>query len=276
MIYLLPALEWKMKPFFIFCMLFISLQAKASWELDVKYFPQETQVKIKVIRWDVDDSSRHPLRGCWDPIAASDRRCRLYIRYENGETHGGSIGTPFDMGKEASDLRTMGELAALFARKGYLNQERIAGAQLMGRRNCFSLGYMHPAGYLVHVPGAAMDCTFPEITPTYCSIAEPYIELAHGSVSSEGVNGHTVSHSFRVACNNDFKVLIVAQDRKGDLPLGGGITSQLKVNGADLGAGHAEVVGPAGKSFMLSSTLSGSPSGAGEFQGSKVIMLALP
>jgi len=276
MIYLLPALEWKMKPFFIFCMLFISLQAKASWELDVKYFPQDDQVRVKVIRWDVDDSSRNLLYNCWDPIAASDQRCRLFIGYDNAEHHGVTIGAPFDMGKEVSDLRTMGAVAAVFARKGYLNQERRGGAQLMGRKNCFSLAWKFPNGFTGPLPNGAVDCALPEITPTYCSIREPYIELDHGSVTSEGVNGHTVSHSFKAACNNDFKVLIVAQDGKGDLPLGGGITSQLKVNGADLGAGHVAVVGPAGKSFTLSSTLSGSPSGAGEFQGSKVIMLALP
>ncbi|EMH4218114.1 MrpH family fimbial adhesin [Serratia marcescens] len=274
MIYILPALEWKMKPFFIFCMLFISLQVKASWELDVKYFPEVNQVKVKVIRWDVDDSSPNPLSRCWNPIAASDERCRLYIEVDNEERHD-VFGAPFNMGKEASDLRTMGELAALFARKGYLNQERTKGAQFMGRRNCFALGRYAPTG-LGPLPGGAVDCALPEITPTYCTIKEPYIELDHGSVTSDGVNGHTASNSFSVACNNDFKVLIVAQGGKGDLPLGGGITSQLKVNGDDLGTGHAQVVGPAWKTFTLSSTLSGSPSGAGEFQGSKVIILSLP
>lgn len=265
-----------MKPFFIFCMLFISLQAKASWELDVKYFPQDNQVRVKVIRWDVDDSSRNLLRGCWDPMAASDAGCRLFIGYDNEDRGGSVVGAPFNMGKEVSDLRTMGELAAVFARKGYLNQERSGGGQFMGRKNCFALAWQYATGVIGPIPGGAVDCALPEITPTYCSIREPYIELDHGSVTSEGVNGHTVSHSFSAACNNDFKVLIVAQDGKGDLPLGGGITSHLKVNGADLGAGHVAVVGPAGKSFTLSSTLSGSPSGAGEFQGSKVIMLALP
>ncbi len=275
MIYILPTLGWKMKPFFIFCMLFISLQAKASWELDVQYFPQDDQVRVKVIRWDVDDSSRNLLRGCWDPIAASDARCRLLIAYDN-EDRVSELAKPFNMGKEVSDLRTMGEVAALFARKGYLNQEKFGGGQLMGRRNCFSLAWKYPNGFPGPLPNGAVDCALPEITPTYCSIREPYIELDHGSVTSDGVNGHTVSNSFSAACNNDFKVLIVAQGGKGDLPLGGGITSHLKVNGDDLGTGHAEVVGPAWKTFTLSSTLSGSPSGAGEFQGSKVIILSLP
>ncbi|MGP2965698.1 MULTISPECIES: MrpH family fimbial adhesin [Serratia] len=265
-----------MKPLFIFCMLFISLQAKASWELDVKYFPQDNQVKVNVIRWDVNDSSRNLLYNCWDPIAASDQRCRLFIAFDNEERGATLLGEPFNMGKEVSGLRTMGEVAAVFARKGYLNQERSGGAQLIGRRNCFALAWKYPTGFHGPLPNGAVDCALPEITPTYCSIREPYIELDHGSVTSERVNGHTVSHSFRVACNNNFKVLIVAQGGKGDLPLGGGITSHLKVNGDDLGAGHAEMVGPTGKSFTLSSTLSGFPSGAGEFQGSKVIILSLP
>ncbi|HEJ1075205.1 MULTISPECIES: MrpH family fimbial adhesin [Serratia] len=275
MIYILPALGWKMKPFFIFCMLFISLQVKASWELDVKYFPEVNQVRVNVSRWDVDDSSSNLLYRCWDPIAASDAGCRLFIAYDNEDRVGTTLGAPFNMGKEVSDLRTMGEVAAVFARKGYLNQVRIGGGQLMGRRNCFSLAWKYRTGFTGPLPNGAVDCALPEITPTYCSIREPYIELDHGSVTSDGVNGHTVSRSFSAACNNDFKVLIVAQGGKGDLPLGGGIISHLKVNGDDLGTGHAEVVGPAGKTFTLSSTLSGSPSGVGEFQGSKVIMLAL-
>ncbi|WP_438811713.1 MrpH family fimbial adhesin [Serratia marcescens] len=112
--------------------------------------------------------------------------------------------------------------------------------------------------------------------PTYCSIVEFYIELDHGSVSSNAINGQTVSSTFRATCNQNFELSIIAKDEKGEVPLGGGLISHLTINGDDLGLEHTEVVGPEGKTFVISSTLSGSVSGTGEFQGSKVIILSTP
>ncbi len=264
-----------MKPFLLFFMLIFSLQAKGSWELDVKYSPSVGQYLVKVIRWDVDDSSPNPIRFCYSPVTGNDSRCRIVIYY-NSPTHMSWFNDSFYLGREASDLKTMGELADLFARKGYLNQVLKSYNTSALEQNCYALGYIQNIGQAAPIDGGALNCTMAEIIPTYCSIEEPYIELKHGSVTSKGVNGHTVSSSFRAVCNKDFKLLIVAQDGKGDLQLGGGITSHLKVNGDDLGIGHKAVVGPAGKTFTLSSTLSGSPSGVGEFQGSKVIMLSIP
>ncbi|HGM4804235.1 TPA: hypothetical protein ACKP0Y_000034 [Serratia marcescens] len=265
-----------MKPFLLFFMLIFSLQAKGSWELDVKYSPPAKQYLVKVIRWDVDDSSRNPVRFCYSPMTGDDSKCRIFIYY-NSPLNVGWFNESFYLGREASDLRTMGELADLFARKGYLNREVNSRTSSALEKNCFALAYQQQfVETIVPMDGGALDCTMAEIIPTYCSIEEPYIELDHGSIASDGVNGHTVSSSFRAACNKDFKLLIVAQGGKGDLQLGGGITSHLKVNGDDLGIGHTAVVGPVGKTFTLSSTLSGSPSGVGEFQGSKVIILSIP
>ncbi|MDW7736488.1 hypothetical protein R9X37_14075 [Serratia marcescens] len=264
-----------MKPFLLFFMLIFSLQAKGSWELDVKYSPPAKQYLVKVIRWDVDDSSRNPLLSCYSPMTGDDSRCRIFIYY-NSPLNVGYFDESFYLGREASYLRTMGELADLFARKGYLNRAVNSRYVSALEKHCYALAYQLLSGPIVPMDGGALDCTMAEIIPTYCSIEEPYIELDHGSIASDGVNGHTVSSSFRAACNKDFKLLIVAQGGKGDLQLGGGITSHLKVNGDDLGIGHEAVVGPAGKTFTLSSTLSGSPSGVGEFQGSKVIILSIP
>ncbi|MEL5445951.1 hypothetical protein [Serratia ureilytica] len=264
-----------MKYLFFISMLFFSLQAKGSWELDAQYIPSLNQFKVKVIRWDTDDRTFNPLYGCYDPVSGSDRRCNLYIREDTATSHGDWFNESFYV-REASDLRTVGEVAALFARKGYLNKEVYSHGVTQFRKNCFSLAYRAVTGALPSVPGGVMDCTRGEIIPTYCSIAEPYIELDHGTVSSNAINRQTVSSTLRASCNQNFKLAIIAQDGTGEVQLGGGLTSHLTVNGDDLSVGHMEVVGPEGKTFVISSTLSGSASDTGEFQGSKVIILSTP
>lgn len=97
------------------------------------------------------------------------------------------------------------------------------------------------------ISGADFTCTRVEIIPTFCSIAEPYIELDHGSVSSTANNGQTVSSTFKATCNQNFELSIIAKDEKGEVPLVGGLISHLIVNGDDLGVGYTEVVCRKGK-----------------------------
>ena len=175
-----------------------------------------------------------------------------------------------------SEIKTIGELARAFREKGLLNEKSILfGLNANTHRVCYGLQY-HYRGLRSLMPGGVYKCNGIEIVPTYCSISELYIELNHGAISANAVNGHTVSRSVNASCNTDFKVRISAVDESGVLPLGSGLQSQLKVNGADLGEGYVDTVGPAGKRFTLSSTLSGYTSGTGNFQGSKVIILSMP
>lgn len=255
-------------------LLLISNQVRAAWEIDVKFYPTRKQHLVKIIRWDEDDQTKNILYRC-----KVEGRCILGIyMYHEGSY---DYTDDFPMPEKVSDLQTMGELAKVFREQGYLGKEVWSKIRHYPYVNyCYYLGYYLRSGpsttSMVPVPGGVSDCPTTEIIPTYCSIAEPYIELDHGSLSGDSVNGNTVSKQIHVTCNNDFNLAIRSKDSQGNLSLGRGLNSQLKVNGTDLGIGYSEVVGPSGKTFTLSSTLSGYTSGTGVFQGSSVIILGLP
>ncbi|MEL5308182.1 hypothetical protein [Serratia nevei] len=249
--------------------IFVSFPVAADWELDVKYEPRGHDITIKIKRWDEYDERPNPLYDCLRYDLQAD--CKMTIRYSgfgvgNSEMRGVSF-------KEMSTARTLGDLARVSREKGVVFTGRIPMAE--GERYCFSLTSVW-RGKWNPMPGGVNACSRAEIVPTYCSISEPYIELNHGAINANAINGHTISRSFNVSCNTNYKVLVIAQDLKSVLSLGGGLQSQLKVNDTDLGEGYVTSVGPGGKSLTLTSTLSGYTSGTGNFQGAKVIMLSLP
>ncbi|HEJ6973118.1 TPA: hypothetical protein ACGCBI_000581 [Serratia marcescens] len=255
-------------------LLLITNQVRAAWEMDIKLYPQQKIFKVKVIRWDEDDPAKNILFGC----RTSGMGCMLGIY---GIRDGAYFyDDNFPMPDRVSDMRTMGELARVFREQGYLNKEIRRSAWYPYIDYCFYIGYYVITGpstvSMVPVPGGVSECPKTEILPTFCSITEPYIELNHGSLSGDSVNGNTVSKPIHVTCNNDFNLAIKSKNSQGQLSLGGGLKSQLKVNGTDLGQGYSDVVGPSGKTFTLSSTLSGYTGATGDFQGSSVIILGLP
>ncbi|HFZ1794095.1 TPA: hypothetical protein ACIJX4_003360 [Serratia marcescens] len=247
---------------------FVSFPAAADWELDVKYEPRYHDVTVEIKRWDEYDERPNPLYDCLYSNMQHD--CRMTIRYSG---FGGEYSFDEVSFKEMSTVRTLGDLARVSREKGVVFTKYIPMAE--GYRYCFDFIYIW-RGLRKLMPGGVNACTKAEIVPTYCSISEPYIELNHGAISANAINGHTVSRSFNVSCNTSYKVLVIAQDLKSVLSLGGGLQSQLKVNDTDLGEGYVTSVGPGGKSLTLTSTLSGYTSGTGNFHGSKVIMLSLP
>lgn len=236
--------------------------------------PGRETVFYQIVRWDENDDTPNPLRGCINPTTQNVKDCEVHIAYSGGGT-GWALMFAVSF-REMNDVRTIGELARLFREKGLLNEKsRFTPLNSTTQRICYQLGY-RKSSFSYIMPGGALNCNGVEILPTYCSISELYIELDHGAISADSVNGHTVSKPLRASCNTNFKVRIGAEDGDGVLPLGSGLQSRLKINGADLGAGYIDTVGPGGKSFTLSSTLSGYTGGTGTFQGSKVIMLSLP
>lgn len=261
--------------FMLSTLLLISNQVRAAWEIDVKFYPDYSQHLVKITRWDEDDPAPNPLWSC----EYSGLKCVLGIYARRGGSI--SYSEDFPMPKKVSSLRTMGELAKVFREQGYLGKEIWSKRVGYPYTNyCYYLGMYTLTGggtiSMIPVPGGVLECPTTEIIPTYCKIEEPYIELNHGSLSGDSVNGNTVSKPIHVTCNNNFNLAIRSKDSQGQLSLGGGLKSQLKVNGTDLGLGYSEVVGPAGKTFTLSSTLSGYTNGTGVFQGSSVIILGLP
>ncbi|HGM5475717.1 TPA: hypothetical protein ACKP1C_002984 [Serratia marcescens] len=246
-------------------------QAAASWVIDAQYSPSQKRFIVKVIRWDEYDPARNPLKNC-----RFTSTCKLAFTYSDRSHYIDPFGY-MDM-PEASDLNTMGELAQLFARKGYLNRE-VKSQFGLYEEPCLGLAYpVYSAGSIPYVPlpGGEFECFAPQIDPTYCSIADAYIELNHGTINTNSVNGRVAAKQFRVACNNAFSLAIIAVDKNGSVSLGGGIISHLKINGVDIGSGYLDRIGPEGKTLTLTSTLSGYRGGTGDFQGYKVIMLTLP
>ncbi|HEP1044393.1 TPA: hypothetical protein QIY62_002936 [Serratia marcescens] len=262
-----------------------SFRASAVWELEMRFDPTVitgATSLAKVVRWDINDPTPNPIKGCYNPISGNSERCRILViqRSSGAGGWGPSSGAEyFDMTTEASNLFTMGELGALFAKKGFLNKEmKTSKMNYPYKGYCYSLGYISvgSVGSYLFLPSGKQECVRADIVPTICSIAEPYIELDHGGLNPNQVNGNSVSQSFTVTCNQDFYIRIIAQDSNSTLSLGGGITSHLQVNGTDLGTGYEAVVGPAGKAFTLTSSLSGTPNNFGDFQSSKIILLSLP
>ncbi len=254
----------------IWILFFYSSQATAGWALDVKWTPKNSgRFIVKTTHLDINDPRPSPLRGCF-----SQRTCSVAIQFSGGITAFGWFGEfPLDERKAAAAW-TVGELSQLLIDSGYLNQEFISlNTGGYPDRYCFALMGMYGS---VIIPGADLECTLPEITPNYCEIKEPYVELNHGPLSADKVSGHTIRTSLQVSCNQPYKAIIMAADQSGLLSLGNGLTSQLKVNGVDLGKGYTATFGPTASPVELSSTLSGSPGSYGTFQGAKVIILSLP
>ncbi|EOY5052102.1 PapG chaperone-binding domain-containing protein [Serratia marcescens] len=253
----------------------LSLPIKAEWVLDVKFDPsRDHSIIAKVIRWDETDERPNPIYGCHAVGAWYPGKCKVYIWYEgpSGAAFIGEVSFP-----EMGNPRKVGELARLFREKGYLNREFMLRYVRMPEGATYCITFRASSdGVSRPIPGGIRECTKAEIIPTYCSISELSIELDHGAIGANSVNGNTVSRPFRVSCSNDFKLRIMSEDSSGVLSLGGGLQSQLKVNGVDLDSGFVDTVGSGGKTFTLTSTLSGYSSGTGVFQGSKVMILSLP
>lgn len=246
-------------------------QASASWVLDAQFSPRENRFIVKVLRWDEYDSTPNPLKSC-----GVFGTCQLAFMYSIPMSPMNTF-SPMDI-PEAAGLKTMGELAQVFARKGNINREFKSQTGRFGK-SCLGLAYLVSSGSsmsFIPLPGGSQECFLPQIDPTYCNIADSYIELNHGTIDTNSVNGNVAGKTFRVSCNNNYQVSVVAVDGNGIVALGKGLVSHLKINGVDLGAGYNVRTGPEGNTLVLTSTLSGYSGGTGDFQGYKVIMLTLP
>lgn len=226
----------------------------------------------KLTRWDTQDNTPNPLYGC-----IMGNYCRLLFLQDS---------LFFDEGiffPEIITSKTVGELAQHFIDKGYLNKEFRSRQLSASSKHCITFGYLYeinggqalgPAPF----PGGTQQCYVPEVTPGICDIYAPKLELEHGKITAELVNGHTTQMELTVACTFDYKVQIMSSDRSGSIFFNANkqFRSDLKVNGADLGRGVAVNATPAGTRVTLTSTLNGYDGSIGGFRGSKSIIVSVP
>ncbi|HID9898597.1 hypothetical protein ACI2JW_21490 [Serratia ureilytica] len=231
------------------------------------------QYKATLTRWDVtDESTPNPMYGC-SPLS-----CKIYIHLstENAIMSGGWLALTTDQSQWVSTSKTYAELARR------LGVNRVAIGKLFnvpkGTRYCAALGHTNPrGGGLIYMPGSGFDCMFPAIEPTVCNIPEPIINLMHGTVTSNKVNGHTASAVFHVRCNFPFRVRLRSADEQGSVLFNAadGFRSDLSVNGVSLaGKGLLIDATPAGTSVNITSTLKNYSGRMGDFNGVAVIVIS--
>ncbi|HID9396036.1 TPA: PapG chaperone-binding domain-containing protein [Serratia marcescens] len=247
----------------------------AGWEMHLAFKPVNSSYgnfQAKITSWDAQDSMPNPLYGC----KLSDDRCSLYFAYNN-------VG--FDYGIYFPEIRTsktMGELGSYFISRGFLNKLYSSRQLSPVSPVCFSFGYMFTdpvsgVGGYARLPGG-IQCIAPEVVPNVCDFREKMLELDHGKLRAEVINGNTATAQLTVACTYDFNVRIMSSDRSGTIYFNDKkqFRSDLKVNGVDLGTGLLLKAKPAGTSLTVTSTLNGYDGSVGEFQGSKSIIISLP
>ncbi|WP_274864578.1 hypothetical protein [Serratia marcescens] len=266
---------------FLLLTLWLSQSAYAGWSADIEFFPSatnsgnnENHYTAKLTYWDTNDTTPNPLYGC-------SSLCEVSFFYNDALTNGGQMGKLYF--KEIETSKTIGELATHFARYGYLNREFSSPFGVGNSGACLFFGYWGRVpgaggGYMPTPFPGGMQCVPPVITPTVCDIGEQQLELKHGALRGEDINGNTVSTTMHVKCNFAFKVRVMSSDRSGSIYFNGpqGFRSDLKVDGVNLGKGKVINATPKGATLLLSSTLVGYDGSLGTFNGSKVIIVSLP
>ncbi|OKP49463.1 hypothetical protein A8A12_15165 [Serratia marcescens] len=123
-----------------------------------------------------------------------------------------------------------------------------------------------------------MTCIPPVIHPTACDIREAQLELNHGLLRAEVVNGHSATTTLTAVCNFDFTVRVMSADRNSQVYFTAGrpFRSDLTLDGVPLGQGVVIKATPYGTRLTLRSVLSGYDGGIGRFDGAKTIILSLP
>ncbi|AWC78454.1 hypothetical protein ACJ8IP_14015 [Serratia sp. CY52157] len=260
-------------PFFIY---FYSVNVfSAAWEMKTEYRPINAtygHFVAKIIAWDTEDKTPNPLYGC----NSGQEYC--YLAFVNGNT-------PF-MNKVyfsgVTTSKTLGELGKKFIQNGLLNREyRSKDYDYPNQPHCIYFGYNTPTGNsswgVIRFPGGE-QCRVPEIVPNVCELREPLVELDHGMLRAEVINGSTAEAQLTVACTFNFKVRIMSSDRSGTVYFNDKkqFRSELKLDGVNVGDGLLITATPAGKTLTLTSTLAGYDGSVGEFQGAKSIIISLP
>ncbi|OPJ94289.1 hypothetical protein B1H39_11970 [Serratia marcescens] len=251
-------------------------RTEAAWEMASRYIPLSSDngyFATKIVAWDTQDNAPSPLYDCDKPRKA---KCKLTFAL-------GNQGAPQSFGiPEMTTAKTLGEVAELFIKKGFLNREIPSLYTEPNSPVCISFGFYDAVdlsgatGY-ARLPGG-VQCIVPEVASNVCDIKQPYVELYHGQLRAEVIEGNTATAQLTVACTMAFNVRVMSADRSGTIYFNNAkkFRSELKINGVDAGKGLVFKATPTGTTLTLTSTLLGYDGSIGEYQGSKVIVVSLP
>ncbi|MBH3176156.1 hypothetical protein [Serratia ureilytica] len=262
--------------FFPFLIYLYSVDAfSVAWEMKTEYRPVNATYGYfvaKIVAWDTEDKAPNPLYGC----VGGREYCYLAFTVNNF-TFLNDVLIPND-----TTSKTLGELGANFIRAGLLNREyRSRDYYYPGKPSCIYFGYngqgSNGSWTVYWFPGGE-QCRVPEIVPNVCELREPMVELDHGMLRAEMINGNTVEAKLTVACTFNFKIRVMSSDESGTVYFNDKkqFRSELKLDGVNVGNGLLVTAPPEGKTLTLTSTLAGYDGSVGEFHGSKSIIISLP
>ncbi|HGM5966639.1 hypothetical protein I5N37_05005 [Serratia marcescens] len=233
---------------------------------------------VIIERWNSSlEDTPNPLYKC-DGVGA---RCELLIFYkqENVPEFGYNYISLAEV--DVYNKKTVADLSREVNRVGAVGKEHILIYPLSWNvRLCLFLGGSYIGGKRAYpIPGTTVQCTYPLLPPTVCNVAEASINLNHGTVMAQQVNGHTASSSFHVACTSPMRVRLQTADEQGSIFLNPEKTlrSDIFVNGVSI-ANNGVVIDAAtggGTEVSIKSVLSGAGFIQGKFSGNKVLILAI-
>jgi hypothetical protein len=269
---------------FIFLLMTPKFSFSQSVDIDIEEsgrIPNHSLAKYaaRINRWDVPgdyENTRNPLYECTDRYHCT---LEVRLRYEGQLVYFGA--RVAEGASWLSSSKTYGELARNFQSHGYIGLvttviTNTAGSKKEGARICVSF-LTQNYDWRRDIPGTFETCHFPAIEPTVCQIPEASINLVHGGLTADLVNGHTASSTFHVRCTFPFRVRLVSADEQGQIILNAadGFRSDIAVNGVSIaGKGVLIDATPGGTAVNITSTLRNYAGKMGNFNGAMVLIVA--
>ncbi|HAT4999474.1 TPA: hypothetical protein I9761_003031 [Serratia marcescens] len=261
-----------MKKIWLYGILFYSFSVySVPYELKV-HSSNEYPDYLSIESWDVNDTTPNPMRLTPGP----DHLRVIYYSLRGAYSPPGVFFVP-----GARKAQTMGELGKLFISSGLIGSQingnrKASAAPIM--RSCWQLGYDYPnmGGGTVTTP-LQSTCSYGDYPSTTCWIDKPAIEIDHGMLTTEVVNGNTAYTDFYVSCSSEMGVNVMSSTGENSvvLSLADGLRSDITINDKKLGDGIAIRASTSPTRLRLSSTLSGyNLQGTGTFSGSFTLVIA--
>ncbi len=124
-----------------------------------------------------------------------------------------------------------------------------------------------------HPPGTDMCVNIPPQNE-WCALQTPTVELAYGTMHIQNATGSTKSTSIEVGCTAGMKYMLALRDLSGTVALSNGMNAELSASGLPL---KSTLTGEKGiNPVTLQSTLQGTPSRSGAFEGTGVLYVTYP
>ncbi|AGE16140.1 MULTISPECIES: hypothetical protein [unclassified Serratia (in: enterobacteria)] len=272
-------------------LLFFPISAIADWKTaaEVEIIPPNSPGQgpavqgiwhVYINQWDTNDLRPNPMYGC--------NSCALHLRYRLpwwGSGHDAQVFA--DTGGWLSNSKTLGEVALGAQQQGLVgpNATRYLVRSVSGWGLCAYLAYSDHAVIKGTILGGAIDanrypaCEAPVVHPTQCNIREPQVDIRHGLVAPDKVNGSQASAQITVWCNETLPVRIVAAEANAtdfiSLSKASNFRSIVTINGSPFSKGAFIDAGSAGTKVNLTSTLANYSGEVGDFQGSATIVVSI-